>query len=223
MSTYQPKTGVIFDLDGTLLDTLADLTDSVNQTLMHFGYKARSLDEIKSFVGSGIKKIIKKALPVELKSEDFACCLSYFLKHYSKNLKNKTKPYSGVLRMLKQLKEDAIPLAIVSNKYQEGVETLRNSFFADTVHIAIGNQDGMMPKPAPDSLYLAICKLGLDANKDRIFFVGDSEIDILTSRNANIPIIAVTWGFRTEEQLAALNPAYLVNKPEEVIKIIKKM
>ena len=223
MSDYQAKTGVVFDLDGTLLNTLEDLAASTNHTLLHFGYQARTLEEIKGFVGNGIKKLVQRAMPAGILSDDFQHYYNYFRQYYYRNIKNKTKPYPGILKMLKQLKAEGVLLAIVSNKFQEGVDELCRSFFNDLIPIAIGNQKEIMPKPAPDSLYLAIHKLGLDANKDKIFYVGDSDSDILTSRNANIPIIAVTWGFRSKEELIGLNPEYLAKKPEDIVKIIKEM
>ncbi|HOA78300.1 MAG TPA: HAD-IA family hydrolase [Bacilli bacterium] len=222
MDANQPKTGVVFDLDGTLLNTLQDLADSVNATLRQYGHAPRDLKEIKSFVGGGIKKLMQRALPEDISPDDFKERFEYFCGHYRRNIKNKTRPYPGVLRALRELKKAGAALAIVSNKFQEGVDALRDQFFSNIIDVAIGNQEGIMPKPAPDSLYLAIHKLGLDANKDRIFYVGDSEIDILTSRAAGIPLIAVSWGFRTESELLALNPEYMAAKPEDIVKIVRE-
>ena len=144
-----------------------------------------------------------------------------FLPSYRENIRNKTRPYPGIEKMLQDLKKAGAVLAIVSNKFQDGVEALRQAFFADVIDVAIGNQEGIMPKPAPDSLYLAIHKLNLDANRDRLFYVGDSEIDILTARAAGLPVIAVTWGFRPENDLLALNPDRVAAKPAEIVKIIR--
>jgi phosphoglycolate phosphatase len=217
----QTKTGVIFDLDGTLLDTLRDLADSVNHALRRYGFPTRTLKEIKGFVGNGVKKLMQRALPEDVPADTFRECYECFCANYRENIRNKTRPYPGIEKMLQDLKKAGAVLAIVSNKFQDGVEALRQAFFADVIDVAIGNQEGIMPKPAPDSLYLAIHKLNLDANRDRLFYVGDSEIDILTARAAGLPVIAVTWGFRPENDLLALNPDRVAAKPAEIVKIIR--
>lgn len=223
MHQYEPKKGAIFDLDGTLLDTLGDLYDSVNYTLRHFGQPERQFKEIKSFVGSGIRALLKRALSVDVTPDAFEQYMLFFQEYYANNIMNKTSPYPGIIKMLKELKSMDVALAIVSNKFQEGTDALRLHFFSDLIGFGIGKQKDIMPKPAPDSLYLAVHELGLDTNRDKLVFIGDSDVDIITARAADIPIIAVTWGFRSEEELSALDPGFIANKPEDIIRIIKEL
>jgi phosphoglycolate phosphatase len=216
-------TGVIFDLDGTLLDTLEDLKDSVNYVLSRHRFSQRSLDEVRSFVGRGVKVLMEKALPKESTPEIFDICYQEFREYYSAHLQVKTKPYDGILELLRQMKEQGVRMAVVSNKYQTAVEDLSRFYFQDLIPAAIGNREGLKPKPAPDSVILAADLLGLKLGKDRIFYVGDSEVDIMTAHNAKIPIISVTWGFRTKEELLAYHPEYLVESIGELREIIKTL
>jgi len=215
------KIGIIFDLDGTLLNTLDDLADAVNQTLGHFGYPARTYEEIRRFVGNGVKVLMKKSSPEKLTSERFTECLTYFQDYYKKNMLNKTKPYPGIMGMLRKLKNQGIAVGIVSNKFQKAVTGLWEIFFKDVVTVAIGNRDGVLPKPAPDSVMLAISELKLDLKRDLIYYVGDSETDILTAANANLPIISVTWGFRTLEELKSCGAGALIDQPEEIFSYLE--
>jgi phosphoglycolate phosphatase len=210
------KIGIIFDLDGTLLNTLDDLADAVNQTLCHFGYLPRTYEEIRRFVGNGVKVLMKKSCPEKLTDERFSECLTYFQDYYKKNMLNKTKPYPGVMEMLGELKKRGVAVGIVSNKFQKAVTGLWEIFFKDAVAVAIGNREGVLPKPAPDSVMLAISELKLDPKRDLIYYVGDSETDILTARNANLPIISVTWGFRTIEELRSSGAGPLIDQPDGI-------
>jgi len=215
------KIGIIFDLDGTLLNTLDDLADAVNQTLCHFGYPTRTFEEIRIFVGNGVKVLMKKSCPGNLTDERFSECLTYFQDYYKKNMLNKTKPYPGVMEMLGELKKRGVAVGIVSNKFQKAVTGLWEIFFKDVVTVAIGNRDGVLPKPAPDSVMLAISELKLDPNRDLIYYVGDSETDILTAANANLPIISVTWGFRTTTELRSCGAGPMIDQPEEIFSFLE--
>lgn len=213
-------TGVIFDLDGTLLDTLEDLRDSVNYVLSRHGFPERSLDEVRTFVGRGVKVLMEKALPKEISPDIFEICHQEFREYYSSHLQVKTKPYEGIIELLSLMKEQGIRIAVVSNKFQTAVEALVKYYFKDGIDAVIGNREGMKPKPAPDSVILAAGLLGLNLNKDRILYVGDSEVDIMTAHQAKIPIISVTWGFRTKEELLTYQPEYLVQNIHELQEII---
>ncbi len=215
------KIGIIFDLDGTLLNTLDDLADAVTQTLCHFGYPTRTYEEIRRFVGNGVKVLMKKSCPEKLTDDHFSECLTYFQEYYKKNMLNKTQPYPGIMDMLGELKNQGVAVGIVSNKFQKAVTGLWQRFFKDTVTVAIGNREGVLPKPAPDSVMLAISELKLDSKRDLIYYVGDSETDILTAGNAKLPIISVTWGFRTLEELKSCGAISLIDKPEEIFSFLK--
>jgi phosphoglycolate phosphatase len=215
------KIGIIFDLDGTLLNTLDDLADAVNQTLCHFGYPMRTYEEVRKFVGNGVRVLMKRSCPETLTDDSFSECLSYFQDYYKKNMLNKTKPYPGIMNMLEELRNQGVAVGIVSNKFQKAVTGLWEIFFKDVVRVAIGNRDGILPKPAPDSVRLAISELNLDPKRDLIYYVGDSETDILTAINAKLPIISVTWGFRTLEELKSAKAVALIDKPEEIFSFLE--
>jgi len=215
------KTAVIFDLDGTLLNTLEDLKDTVNYVLEYYNFPLRSLEEIRTFVGKGVRHLMKMAFPSDLEEEKFEVYFKFFKDYYSNNLNNKTCPYNGIIDLLKTLKDQGVKMAVVSNKFQAAVEELNNIFFKDYISVAIGNRDDMKPKPAPDSVYLAINELGLNKDIDNIYYVGDSEVDIFTAKNASLPAISVTWGFRTKEELTPDNPDFMIDSPEELLNIIK--
>lgn len=216
------KTGIIFDLDGTLLDTLDDLHASVNYVLKEFHYPLRTKAEIRSFVGNGIKLLVKRALPAEVNDERFEEAFALFQEYYTANLNNLTKPYPGIMPLLDNLKQKNIYLGLVSNKFQEGVDKLAQEFFADYITVAVGTRPDLKSKPAPDAVDFALKELELNKDTDLLFFVGDSDVDIETARAAQIPVISVTWGFKTREFLEALKPDYLVDNPEEILKIIEE-
>lgn len=212
--------GVIFDLDGTLLDTLEDLKDSVNYVLKMHNYKERTLEEIRNFVGRGIRVLMEKALPKDIASEEFEICLSEFVKYYETNKQVKTRPYPGIMEVLKVLRDKNIKIGVVSNKFQSAVEALNAYYFQDYIPVAIGNQQGLKTKPAPDSVYLAAKQLGLAIGHDKIYFVGDSEVDIMTAHNANIPIISVLWGFRTKAELLPHHPDFFASTPQDILNLL---
>lgn len=209
---------LIFDLDGTLLNSLDDLTDSVNHALEKLNYPIRSKEEICSFVGNGIEKLIELSLPEKTTYDKFAECLFLFKIHYSKNLKNKTKPYDGIIELLKYLKENEYKMAIVSNKFQYGVTELKDQYFSEYIKIAIGKSSERRKKPYPDALFKAINDL--DSSKDMCLYIGDSEVDFKTARNANIDFAGVAWGFRNKNILEDLGSDYIINTPNDLISIL---
>ncbi|WMJ88337.1 HAD family hydrolase [Anaerocolumna sp. MB42-C2] len=210
---------IIFDLDGTLLNTLEDLTDSVNYALGKFGYPLRSIDEIRRFVGNGVKVLINLAVPNGTSAEESDKCLELYRKHYSENLQNKTRPYDGISEMLKCLKEMGIKLAVVSNKYDTAVKALCNDYFREFIEVAIGESQGVAKKPAPDSVYAALKVLG--SNKEETLYVGDSDVDVHTAHNAGIKCVGVTWGFRNRDILKAEGANYIIDKPEDLLQYVK--
>lgn len=205
---------VIFDLDGTLLDTLEDLCDSTNFALSQFGYPKRNLEEVRSFVGNGIGKLIERALPGGTANNDYSAVLETFKAHYTKNCNNKTKAYSGIYDLLDTIKSQGIKMAVVSNKVDSAVKELCNRYFPGYFQISVGEKKGTRRKPEPDSVWEAINSL--DVKKERTVYIGDSEVDVETANNANIEFIAVSWGFRDKELLAATGNFTIVDTVKEL-------
>lgn len=210
---------VIFDLDGTLLNTLEDLCESTNFALQKFGYPARTIEEVRTFVGDGVRKLIERAVPVGV--EDIEECLSAFKEHYAANMYNKTAPYDGILEMLKELRLKGIHTAVVSNKYDAAVKELCKKYFGDLVQVAIGENEvaGIRKKPAPDSVFRAMEELKVSI--ENVIYAGDSETDVQTAANAEIDCIGCTWGFRSREVLEEHGARYIVKTPQEILNILK--
>ncbi len=209
---------VIFDLDGTLLYTLEDLCDSTNFALAHFGYPERTLAQVRSFVGNGIGNLVARAVPNGTSKEECAAVLKVFKAHYAENCNNKTRAYDGVEALLARLKAANIKLAIVSNKVDSAVKALCERYFADYISIAIGEKENIRRKPAPDTVFAAMELLG--AENARTVYIGDSEVDVQTAKNAGIDLIAVSWGFRDREALRALGTFPIADTAEEVWQLI---
>lgn len=215
------KSAIIFDLDGTLLNTLNDLTDSTNFALKQFHYPARSVEEIRNFVGNGVAKLIERAIPDGIDNPNFEECLEIFKKHYSENMYNKTAPYDGIVPMLTSLYEDGYGIAVVSNKFDSAVKELCNKYFPYLIYVAIGENEarGIRKKPAPDTVKLALRDLGLCSPESAIF-CGDSEVDILTAQNSQMPCISVTWGFKDRKFLIEHNAKIIIDNPQEIKNIL---
>ncbi len=209
---------LIFDLDGTILDTLGDLRDSVNFSLNECGLPVRTTDEIRSFVGNGIRLLIERSVPKNTPVEITDKCFDIFREYYKSHSAILTKPYDGIIELLTHLKTAGYKLAVVSNKADFAVQTLVKDYFGDIFDFAVGERDNIKRKPAPDSVLCALNYLGV--TETEVVYVGDSEVDIQTARNAEIPCIAVLWGFRNESFLRSLNPDYIVNKPSEIVEVI---
>ncbi len=210
---------VVFDLDGTLTDTLTDLTNSTNFALEQSGMPVRTKDEVRRFVGNGVEKLIERAVPEGTCSEAKSRCLDLFRGHYVKHCKDNTCLYPHVNEMLDTLHKQGYRIAIVSNKLQAGVDELFSMFFADgAVDIAIGERKGVRRKPAPDMLRLALSALGVECGE--AIYVGDSDVDIETANNAGVPVISVLWGFRDKEFLLAHGAVSLASSPEEVVRLV---
>lgn len=211
-------TTAIFDLDGTLLDTLEDLTDAVNATMNAFGFPERSLGEVRAFVGNGAAKLIERSLPEGRNTPDFDGILSFYDVYYTAHSLIKTAPYDGVHDVLRELCRRGVKLAVVSNKQDAAVKKLVRRFFGDVVSVAIGESAGVRRKPSPDSVLAAMAELM--SEPEECVYVGDSDVDILTARAAGIPCVSVTWGFRGEDFLRDRGAERLVSEPKELLEII---
>lgn len=210
--------GVIFDLDGTLLNTLEDLMDSVNFGLEKYGMPRRSLEEIRRFVGNGVERLIKLSVPAEAGQEEQKNVFAAFKEHYGLHCNDKTDLYPGIRELLGELKSREFPMAIVSNKLQEGVDALSRQYFREYVKAAIGAREGIRKKPAPDMVWEALRLLEL--SKEEAVFVGDSEVDIATAENAGMDCITVGWGFRTRQEQTKAGAKVFVARPEEIISLL---
>lgn len=208
----------VFDLDGTLLDTLDDLMNSVNFALAEFDFPKRSREEIRQFVGNGVGMLIKRAVPAGTSTEIEEECLSVFRHHYSEHKEDNTAPYDGISPALLKLKEAGIKTAVVSNKFDAAVKELCKPFFGDLIPVAIGERENVRRKPCPDSVFEALKELG--AEKETAIYIGDSDTDVETAKNAGIPCIGVTWGFRDRDILEKAGADYIIDEPSQLLGII---
>ena len=185
---------VVFDLDGTLLNTLDDLADATNYALRHNGMPERTVDEVRMFVGNGVRRLIEQAVPAGTDGTLFEKTFADFKAYYVRHCQDKTCLYDGIEEMLKVLHNRGLKLAIVSNKLQAGVDELYERYFKDSVQVAVGEREGVARKPAPDMVRFALDSLGVSAAE--AVYVGDSDVDLATARNSGLPCISVLWGFR---------------------------
>lgn len=206
---------IIFDLDGTLLDTLDDLTNATNAALRAFGKPVRTREEVRSFVGNGIKKLVERALGERIDLLDEA--LEVFKQYYGEHCAEKTKPYEGILPLLEGLRKRGTKTAVLSNKADFAVEKLAEEYFPDLLLMAVGENEaaGIRKKPAPDSLF-AVMK-SLDSAREDTLYVGDSEVDVQTAYNAGVDCLCVTWGFRDKEFLQKQGGKRFVDDPMEIL------
>jgi len=209
---------IVFDLDGTLIDTLEDLKDSVNYAMNVYGFPERSLEEIRTFVGNGVGKLIERAIPDGIENPLYKECLKVFQDHYSKNMQNKTAPYNGIKELLAELKDRGFKMAVVSNKFDSAVKKLVKEFFGDYIKVAIGESENVSRKPAPDTVIKALAELG--SAPDKAVYVGDSEVDVMTAKNSKLTCIGVTWGFRTREVLEKEGAQYIIDEPHQLLSIL---
>ena len=210
------KKTVIFDLDGTLLNTLDDLADSTNYALSRFGYPTRTIEEVQQFVGNGVAKLIERAIPEGKNNPNFEKCLAIFKENYAQNMYNKTAPYNGIIEMLSNLKSKGIKIAVVSNKFDLAVKELCKKYFEGFIDFAAGENEaqGIKKKPAPDTVISVLNEFNFAP--EVAVYVGDSEVDIMTAKNSKMPCISVTWGFRDEKFLLENGATILINAPSEI-------
>ena len=212
-------TTVIFDLDGTLLNTLEDLAASVNYALKTNGYPQRTTNEIRTFLGNGVKSLVKCSLGKNDSDEIFEKVFNCFRTYYMEHCQDTTRPFDGILPLLEELKKRKIKMAIVSNKLQPAVEQLNNHFFKKHISSAVGESATVRRKPNPDAVIAAMNALG--SRKDETIYVGDSEIDIETAKNAGIDCFVVLWGFRDECFLRSqYHNIHYIHSPKELLYLL---
>lgn len=209
----------IFDLDGTLLYTLGDLTASTNYAMRTFNLPEHTTEEVRMMVGNGIKKLIERAVPEGKANKHYEEIYNTFIEHYLKHNADTTKPYDGITDMLAALKRHGKKLAVVSNKYCKATEELCQRFFSEYIEVTIGESDKIKKKPSPDTVNEAL-KI-LEAERNNAVYVGDSEVDIQTAANSGIPCISVLWGFRDRDFLIKNGAQILIEDPNEIISSLK--
>lgn len=212
----------IFDLDGTLLDTLGDLAASVNYALRTHGMPEHSVDDVRRFVGNGVRKLMERAVPDGADNPRFDAAFATFRQHYMAHSLDTTRPYEGIPEALEALKARGCHLAVVSNKMMAATQELCRHFFPDTIEVAIGEDEaaGIRRKPAPDTVFAALKALGV--GKENAVYVGDSDVDIQTACNAGLPCISVLWGFRDRDFLISHGAQTFITHPVELLTIEKK-
>ena len=210
---------VIFDLDGTLLNTIDDLADGVNYCMRKFGLKEHSVDQVRQFVGNGIRKLMERAIPGGETHPEFETIFEPFKEYYTAHCRIKTKAYPGIEEMLKTLKDKTVKMAIVSNKNMDAVRELNEIYFSEYISLAVGDTAGVRRKPYPDSVLHAMQLL--DSRKEHTVYVGDSEVDKETAENAGMDYVLVSWGFRGREYLEKLGASCIIDRPEELISMLE--
>lgn len=214
------KKNIIWDLDGTLLDTLKDLYLATNYALTKHGMPERTFEEVRQFVGNGVRRLMILSVPDGEKNPKFEDTFATFKSYYVEHCMDNTGLYPGIAETLKLLKDKGYHMAIVSNKLQAGVTELHESFFKNTIEVAIGERPNVKRKPAPDMVYLAMNELG--ATKEDSVYIGDSEVDVATGHGAGLPCISVLWGFRYKEELLQHGATTFVNTPQEIIRQLEE-
>ena len=209
---------IVFDLDGTLLDTLTDLAASTNYALRSCGMPEHSIDDVRRFVGNGVRMLMTRAVPDGESNPRFDEAFSVFRQHYMQHCLDTTCPYPGIMEALAGLKEKGMMLAIVSNKMQAATEELRLHFFSQYIDVAIGESAAIRKKPAPDTVNEALRLLGI--SHDEAIYVGDSDVDIDTARAAMMPCASVLWGFRDRQFLLNHGATRLLSSPEELLSLV---
>ena len=210
---------VIFDLDGTLLNTLEDLADAVNFVMRKNHYPQRTLDEVRRFVGNGIRRLMELAVPEHVSETEFEQVFEEFKSYYTEHCQIKTCAYKGIMQLLEALYEKGYAMAIVSNKNHAAVCELNEIYFKEYIEVAIGQKDGIRKKPAPDTVVQALKEPG--KSKERAIYVGDSEVDFATAENSGMDCVLVTWGFRTLEELKECSPASMIDQAEQLLEVLE--
>lgn len=205
----------IFDLDGTLLSTLNDLAASTNYALRWAGMPERTIEEVRMFVGNGVKLLMERAIPEGVNNPKFEETYAKFREHYMEHNLDTTRPYDGVPELLHELKRRGKHLAIVSNKFYAATQDLAKHFFPDTIEVAIGERENIRKKPAPDTVLEALRQLNV--SKEDAVYIGDSDVDIMTAKNCGLPCISVLWGFRDKDFLIEHGGSLFVEKPIEIL------
>ena len=211
---------IVFDMDGTVLNTIDDLTVSMNYVLDKFNLPGHTMEEYRMFFGNGIEFALRKSVPEDTPSDVIKEMISVFKEHYDIHCLDNTKPYDGILSLMNELKQQGYKMAIVSNKIDSAVKELNEKFFSGVVDVAIGEKPGIKRKPAPDTVLEALKEL--KSNINEAVYVGDSEVDFATAQNSGLPCISVLWGFRDRKYLEDIGADTFAEKPEDIIKLLHR-
>lgn len=211
-------TTILFDLDGTLLNTLEDLADSVNEIMRRYLWPEHSLQAIRSFVGNGMRKLIERSIPDGKENPLYEQVFQEFQSYYLSHCQIKTRPYEGVLELMGELKAAGYDIAIVSNKRQNAVEELNELYFKKYTNTVVGDREGARCKPAPDAVFFALENMGRTVKE--AIYIGDSEVDYETAKNSGLPCVLVSWGFRDREMLLYMEGATVVDSCQEIKNIL---
>lgn len=202
----------VFDMDGTILDTLDDLRDSLNFALTENGYPQRSLEQVRSYVGNGIRKLIERGVPEGTAEAGINAVHAAFKAHYEEHCYDKTKPYDGITDAIKRVRNAGMLTAVVSNKDDSAVKVLADRFFGGLFDYSVGSREGIRKKPCPDSVNEVLVNLGV--KRDEAVYIGDSEVDIETAENAGMDCLTVLWGFRDRDALEKSGAKKLISSPD---------
>lgn len=209
---------VIFDMDGTILNTLEDLKNATNYSLRQFGMPERSLEEVRMFVGNGIRKLVERAVPAGTSGEKIAQILDVFLEYYEIHSADNTSPYPGILELVEKLKKSGIKTAVSTNKADVPAQELGREYFNGIFDLIVGQQDGLKVKPAPDSVNKILSIL--DIQKKDAIYIGDSDVDVQTAKNSGLDFIGVSWGFRGREFLEKNGAKNIVDNANEILDLV---
>lgn len=209
---------VIFDMDGTILNTLEDLKNAINYSLRQFGMPERSLEEVRMFVGNGIRKLVERAVPSGTSEEKIAQVFDVFLEYYEIHSADNTSPYPGILELVEKLKKSGIKTAVSTNKADVPAQELGREYFNGIFDLIVGQQDGLKVKPAPDSVNKILSIL--DIQKKDAIYIGDSDVDVQTAKNSGLDFIGVSWGFRGREFLEKNGAKNIVDNANEILDLV---
>lgn len=214
-------TTIVWDLDGTLMDTLQDLAEAVNYALCSFGMPLHTIDEIRQYVGNGVRRLMILSVPEGEKNERFEEVFATFKAYYMEHCKDHTCLYNGITETLQELKKRGYRMAVVSNKLQSGVDELYQEYFRETIEVAIGERPEMARKPAPDMVHKALADMGV--SQEEAVYIGDSDVDLATARNAGLPCVSVLWGFRDMDFLSAHGATTFATEPKDILSIVSQI
>ena len=212
--------GIVFDLDGTLVDTIYDLYSAVNFALKKRGYTERTLEQVRSFVGNGISNLMERSAPEGCSEKEINCLLKDFSEYYLKHCCDNSVPYGGIAELLETLRERGIKVAVITNKAHNMAAIILEKLFGNVFDSVVGMSDMYPKKPNPTSTLKTLEKLGV--KREESLFIGDSEVDILTAKNSNIKSVGVSWGFRSVEKLRKTGADYIITSPFELLSIIEE-
>lgn len=206
---------VLFDLDGTLIDTLEDLTDSVNLVMDQEGHPAKTIEDVKNGIGEGYRLLMEACLPVGTESAEIDRCTALFEAIYMERMMNKTKPYQGITDLLVNLRIHGVRIGVVTNKMDDAANLICRHYFGALIDVAIGDTPERKKKPAPDNVIEALRQLG--AKREQVLYVGDSDIDVCTAIDSGLDFIGVSWGYRSRERLQEVGAKIVVDHPTDVL------